>query len=375
MTDNSSLPLKGVRILDFSRILSGPYTTMILADMGAEVIKIEPIEKGDETRSFPPFLGELSHYFIALNRNKKSIAINLKSADGAEIARRLAAQSTVLVENFRHGVMDRLGLGYDRLAPLNPALIYCSITGFGSDSPLRDQPAFDLVVQALSGVMSINVDAGEAPRKLGLPIGDLAGSIFAVFGIQAALYRLKATGKGGKVEISMLDGLLGLLGYLSQIYFVTGQSPQPFGNRHPSLTPYGMFKTKDSHVIVACLTEVFWANLTRALERPDLLIDTRYSEYQARLTNRDSLEKTVSDCFAEQTTEYWLDRLRKFDVPHAPILSVAEAISQPHVTARQMIQTVPGLSGEEIKLMNSPIRFGGEPARDFKAPPTLGKEF
>jgi crotonobetainyl-CoA:carnitine CoA-transferase CaiB-like acyl-CoA transferase len=319
-------PLAGIKVLDFSRILSGPYASMVLADLGAEVIKIEPMEKGDETRNFPPFQGKLSHYYIALNRNKKSVALNLKTPEGVKIAKDLARQSDIVLENFRPGVMNRLGLGYDTLRKDNPRLIFGSITGFGQDSPHGDKPAFDIVAQALSGVMSVNCEPGQAPNKLGIPLGDMAGSIFSLFGLLAALHERNVTGKGRHVEVAMLDSLIALQGYLSQIYFVTGQSPQPVGTQHPSIVPYGSFQTSDGHVIVACLTERFWHNFARCLDHEELIEDPRFALYEDRLANRDALQQIVHARMSQATTDFWLDRLSAFDVPNAPILSIGVAL-------------------------------------------------
>lgn len=367
-------PLSGIRVLDFSRILSGPYASMILADLSAEVIKLEPIEKGDETRNFPPFVNGMSHYYIALNRSKKSVALDLKSPEGVQIAKELAAQSDIVLENFRPGVMDRLGLGYDVLKALNPALIYCSITGFGRNSPHGDKPAFDIVAQALSGVMSVNREPGQAPNKLGLPLGDMAGSIFSLFGVLAALHERNATGEGRHVEIAMLDSLIAMQGYLSQIYFVTGDSPQPVGTQHPSIVPYGSFPTQDGHVIVACLTERFWHNFARSLDRADLIDDPRFAQYQARLANRDALEPIIHERMTRDSTEYWLDRLTEFDVPNAPILSIGEALSQEHVAAHDLIETVDHPQIGSLRMVRTPILFDGEGSARAEAPSTLGQD-
>ncbi|MGR3462190.1 MAG: CaiB/BaiF CoA transferase family protein [Roseovarius sp.] len=367
-------PLAGVKVLDFSRILSGPYASMVLADLGAEVIKIEPIEKGDETRNFPPFQGKLSHYYIALNRSKKSIALNLKSPEGVQIARDLARQSDIVLENFRPGVMERLGLGYQTLHEDNEGLIYCSITGFGQDSPLGDKPAFDIVAQALSGVMSVNREPGQAPNKLGIPLGDMAGSIFSLFGLLAALHERNVTGKGRHVEVAMLDSLIALQGYLSQIYFVTGQSPQPVGTQHPSIVPYGSFPTSDGHVIVACLTERFWHNFARCLGHEELIEDPRFSAYEQRLANRDALQEIIQDRMTRDATDYWLARLSEFDVPNAPILSIGEALDQPHVQARRLVETADHPTEGSMKLVRGPIRFDGEGPMPAKAPSLLGED-
>lgn len=315
----------------------------------------------------------MSHYYIALNRSKQSIALDLKSPEGAQIARDLAAQSDVVLENFRPGVMDRLGLGYEQLKADNPSLIYCSITGFGRNSPHGDKPAFDIVAQALSGVMSVNCEPDQAPNKLGIPLGDMAGSIFSLFGLLAALHERNATGKGRHVEVAMLDSLIAMQGYLSQIYFVTGESPKPVGTQHPSIVPYGSFPTSDGHVIVACLTERFWHNFARALDRDDLIDDPRFSQYEQRLANRKDLEPIIHDRMTQDTTAYWLDRLEEFDVPSAPILSIGDALDQPHVAARNMVTPVSHPVVGDMRLVNNPILFDGENPAQNTAPNLLGE--
>ncbi|MDK3016826.1 CaiB/BaiF CoA transferase family protein [Pseudodonghicola flavimaris] len=372
--NRAARPLAGIRVLDFSRILSGPYASMVLADLGAEVTKIESVEKGDETRGFPPFVGDMSHYYIALNRSKKSVSLNLKSPEGVEIARRLAAQSDIVLENFRPGVMDRLGLGYDRLRADNPALVYCSITGFGRNSPHGDKPAFDIVAQALSGVMSVNCEPGQAPTKLGLPLGDLAGSIFSLFGVLAALHERHVTGQGQHVEVAMLDSLIALQGYLSQIYFVTGESPKPVGSQHPSIVPYGSFPTADGHVIVACLTERFWHNFACCLDHEELIADPRFARYEARLANRDQLEPIIHARMIRDSTAYWLDRLTAFDVPNAPILSIGEALEQDHVAAHGLIEEVTHPEIGTLRLVRGPILFDGAGPAPATAPARLGAD-
>nr|WP_321463012.1 CaiB/BaiF CoA-transferase family protein [uncultured Cohaesibacter sp.] len=375
-TQNSSRrgPLDGIKVLDFSRILSGPYASMVLADLGAEVIKVEPISGGDDTRNFPPFQNGLSHYYIALNRNKQSISLDLKSPEGIDIAKRLAAKCDILIENFRPGVMERLGLGHETLKAENEKLIYCSITGFGNDSPHSDKPAFDIVVQALSGVMHLNREPDQPPNRLSLPLGDMAGSIFSMFGILAALHERSVTGRGSRVEIPMLDSLIAMLGYLSQIYFITGQSPQPVGTRHPSIVPYGSFPTSDGYVIVACLTDRFWQNFAKCLGKPEWLSDIRFSLYENRLANRDQLEAMIFERMREDSTAYWLAQLTEYDVPHAPILDVAEALDQEHVTRRGLIETVHHDKVGDLKLVKSPMRFDGSGPQAARAPSLLGED-
>lgn len=377
MTTNTNTtrtgPLAGIKVLDFSRILSGPYASMVLADLGAEVVKVEPIGTGDETRNFPPFKGPLSHYYIALNRSKQSITLDLKTPEGAKVARDLAAKCDVVLENFRPGVMDRLGLGYDDLKQDNPGLVYCSITGFGRNSPHGDKPAFDIVAQALSGVMDVNREPGQAPNKLGIPLGDMAGSIFSLFGLLAALVERNATGKGRHVEIAMLDSLIAMQGYLSQIYFVTGESPQPVGTQHPSIVPYGSFPTNDGHVIVACLTDRFWHNFARCLGRADLITDPRFAEYEKRLANRDALEVIIHEIMQQDTTDQWLARLTEFDVPNAPILSIGQALEQDHVAAHGLIETASHPEVGDMKLVRGPILFDGQGPSPASAPALLGE--
>jgi crotonobetainyl-CoA:carnitine CoA-transferase CaiB-like acyl-CoA transferase len=373
-TEHSRGPLDGIKVLDFSRILSGPYASMVLADLGAEVIKIEPIEKGDETRNFPPFVGGLSHYYIALNRSKKSVALDLKSPEGVQIARDLAAQSDIVLENFRPGVMERLGLGYETLKLENPSLIYCSITGFGKNSPHADKPAFDIVAQALSGIMSVNCEPGQAPNKLGLPLGDMAGSIYSIFGILAALHERNQSGQGRLVEIAMLDSLIAMQGYLSQIYFLTGESPKPVGTQHPSIVPYGSFPTSDGHVIVACLTERFWHNFARCLDRSDLIDDPRFALYETRLKNRGELEPIINCRMTSESTAYWLARLSAFDVPNAPILSIGEALEQEHVAAHGLIETVEHPKVGSLRMVRGPILFDGQGPVPASSPSLLGED-
>nr|WP_321455835.1 CoA transferase [uncultured Cohaesibacter sp.] len=366
-------PLHGIKVLDFSRILSGPYASMVLADLGADVIKVEPISGGDETRNFPPFQNGMSHYYIALNRSKKSISLDLKSPEGRKIAHQLADKSDIVIENFRPGVMDRLGLGFDTLRASNEKLIYCSITGFGKTSPHGNKPAFDIVVQALSGAMHMNREPGQPPNKLSLPLGDMGGSIFSIFGILAALHERNQTGSGRHVEVAMLDSMIAMLGYLSQIYFVSGQAPTPVGTRHPSIVPYGSFPTSDGYVIVACLTERFWQNFARALELDHLLDDQRFSIYESRLMNRDALERIICERMGQDGTDFWLERLTEFDVPNAPILDVAEALEQQHVADHNLIEAITHPEAGDLKLVRSPILFDGQGPVPAKAPSFLGE--
>src|ERR1700730_603309 len=283
-------PLQGIRVIDLTRVLAGPFATQSLGDLGAEVLKIEPPELGDETRHFPPFVGGESHYFLGINRNKKSLVVDLQRPEGAEILRRLVATADILVENYRPGVMDRLGLGYDRLAAINPRLIYCAISGFGLTGPLRDKPSFDIVTQALSGALSINGERGHLPVKLGIPLGDMVGGIFGPMAILAALHERARTGRGRLIDISLYDGLIGMLCSFSEIAFITGEDPPTMGSSHPNIVPYGSFPASDGSIIIAVLSERFWGNLCTALERPDLAADPRFANPTGRRDHRDELD-------------------------------------------------------------------------------------
>ena len=373
MTSDWKGPLGNIRVLDFTRVLAGPFATQLLGDLGADIVKIEAPGKGDDTRHFPPFLGELSHYFIALNRSKRSIVLDLRKPEAIEIVRRMAATADVVIENFRPGVMDRLGLGYAALAAINPRIVYCAISGFGATGPMSDKPSFDIVTQALSGAMSVNGEPGQPPVKLGLPLGDMVGGIYGSIGVLAALNERNETGRGRKIDLSLLDGLMGMLGYLAQLYFVNGTSPAPVGTRHPNLVPYGAFKASDGYIIVACLTEEFWKNLARAIGQPDLPADERFRDYPSRLKHRDALDAIVQAAIGARPVAEWLKILDENDVPHAPILSVGQALEHPNTTARGMVETVTHPVVGEMRLVGRPIRYEGAPQAPLTPPPLLGE--
>ena len=366
-------PLEDVRILDFTRVLAGPFTTQILSDLGAEVLKIEAPGGGDDIRAIAPFApGGESHYFLALNHNKRSLVIDLKSPRGIEIVKSLVKQCDVVVENFRPGVMDAFGLDFETLQAINPRLVMCSISGFGAYGPLRDTPSFDIVTQAYSGAMSVNGEPDGPPVKLGVPFGDMAGGVFGAPAILAALHECQRTGRGRHIDISLMDGLIGMLGYLSQAYFVTGQSPQRMGSAHASVAPYGAFAASDGYVIVACLTERFWRNFACALERKDLLDDERFADYESRIAHRPALDAIINAVMPEKTMAEWDDILNACDVPHAPILNVGDALEHPHTKARQMVETVEHASAGLMRMVGRPIKFAGAQQTPLNAPPVLG---
>lgn len=366
-------PLKNIQVLDFTRVLAGPYATLILGDLGARVIKVEAPGKGDDTRGFPPFHQGLSHYYIAMNRNKSSIAIDLRQREGREIALKLADRSDVLVENFRPGVMDRLGLGYNDISARAPGIVYCSISGFGMEGPLSTKPSFDIVTQALSGAMSVNGEPGGGPAKLGLPLGDMVGGINGSIAVLAALTERNETGRGRHIDISLLDGLTGMLGYLAQLYFVTGKSPVPVGTRHPNLVPYGSYQTLDGHIIIACLTEEFWKHLAQAIGRTELTSDPRFESYESRLRNRDALDAEVSAAILKRPTTEWVKILEENDVPNAPILSVEQALEHSNTAARGMVTTANHPTLGVFRMVGRPIKFPGSPQPPLGPPAQLGE--
>lgn len=366
-------PLQGIRVIDFTRVLAGPSASLALADLGAEVIKIEPPGSGDETRTFPPFRNGESHYYISVNRGKKSIVIDLKSEAGLKLARDLASECDVLIENYRPGVMDRLGLGYEVLAELNPGLIYCSISGFGQNGPLKDKPSFDIVLQALSGAMSVNGDPGGVPTKMGIPLGDLIGGINGPIGILAALHERHVTGRGRQIDVSLLDGMLGMLGYLAQLAFFNGEDPQPQGSQHPNLVPYGAFPAKDGSIIIACLTNSFWARICSALGMPELIEDTRYDSLEKRRDCREQVNALIAEHTRQKTVKELEDILSEHQVPNAPILGIQEALSQPQAVARDMVVETEHKTLGKIPVVNRVIKFPGEQQPVPAAPAVLGQ--
>jgi crotonobetainyl-CoA:carnitine CoA-transferase CaiB-like acyl-CoA transferase len=366
-------PLQGVRVLDFTRVLAGPAAALALADLGAEVWKVEPPGTGDDTRLFPPFREDVSHYFLSVNRGKKSIVIDLKTEAGVALAKDLAAKCDILIENYRPGVMDRLGLGYEALSAINPRLIYCAISGFGMTGPLRDRPSFDIVLQAMSGALSVNGEMGGAPMKMGIPLGDLVGGVNGPIGILAALYERSVTGRGRLIDVSLLDGMFGMLGYLAQLAFFTGEDPQPQGSQHPNLVPYGSFPARDGSIIIACLTNSFWGRICDALGMSQFIGDPRFDTLQHRRDNRDQVNEWIATFTRQKTVQELVELLAEHEVPHAPILGIKEALSQPQAVARAVVVETEHEVLGKIPIVNRPIKFAGAAQPVPAAPPVLGQ--
>jgi crotonobetainyl-CoA:carnitine CoA-transferase CaiB-like acyl-CoA transferase len=367
-------PLSGIRVLDFSRVLAGPAASQALADLGAEVIKVEPPGDGDDTRTFPPFDEGHSVYFLGINRGKKSIVIDLKAEAGVALARDLAAKCDILVENYRPGVMDRLGLGYETLSVINPRLIYCAISGFGMTGPLRDYPSFDIVTQAMSGAFSVNGERDRPPTRLGIPLGDLVGGVNGPIGILAALYERTVTGKGRLIDVSLLDGLMGLLAYLPQIAWHNDENPKPQGAQHPNLVPYGVFPAKDGLIVIACLTNAFWGNICRALGLEGYIDDDRFNMIEKRRENRVEVDTMISAKTALLTFDELAVVFIKHNVPHAPILGVRDALAQQQAVAREMVVETEHAALGTIRIVNRSIKFPENQQPVPTAPPVLGQD-
>ncbi len=368
------IQLGKVKIVDFSRVLSGPYSTLILGDLGADIIKVEEPTEGDATRENRPFVNGQSHYFLSLNRNKRSLGLNLKSEEGKAVALKLVGEADVVVENFRPGKMAALGLDYETLSKLNPRLIYCSISGFGQDGALAQTPAYNDVVQGLSGVMSLNGEPDGMPVKVGIPIGDLAAGMFAAMGILAALYEREGTGKGAHIDISMLDCLMGMLGYSAGWYFATGKSPHRVGSRHHSIAPVGVFRAADGKdLILAVFITKFWRRFCEAAGRNDLATDERFAAAQSRVENSAELYPIIEKLVASKPLAEWLRLLSVGDVPHAPVLSVGEALEQDYVQYRNMMVEATHPTYGPVKMVGPVIKTRGQGPADCAAPPMLGE--
>jgi len=365
----------GVRVLDLSRMLAGPYGSMLLADMGADVVKVEEPGAGDPMRAMgPPFLpGGESAYFLAINRNKKSLALDLATPAGRGVFLELAAQADVVWENFRPDVMSRLGLGYDVLSALNPRLVMCSLSAYGQDGPYRDWPAFDLALQAMGGAMSITGAAGGGPVRMGLPMGDLAGGLFGALSVAGALLRRTRTERGAHVDLSLLDCQVSLLSYLAQYFWTDGLVPGPMGSAHASVVPYGALATRDGHLIVAVFAEKFWRGFCVAIGHPEWERDPRFATNRDRLSNRPTLMTLVGDVLTTRTTDEWLSRMQAEGVPAAPILGVDRVLEDPQVKHRQMVVEMKHPRHGATATLGTPIKCDGEMGLDVTPPPRLGE--
>jgi crotonobetainyl-CoA:carnitine CoA-transferase CaiB-like acyl-CoA transferase len=368
--------LGGVRVLDLSRMLAGPYGSMLLADLGAEVIKIEEPAGGDPMRAMgPPFLGpdRESAYFLSINRNKKSVALDLETPEGREVFHDLCRVSDVVWENFRPGVMTRLGCAPETLRRLNPRLVVCSISAFGQEGPYREWPAFDLALQAMGGAMSLTGEAGRPPARMGLPIGDLAGGMFGALAVASALFRRAQTREGTYFDLSLLDCQVSLLTYVAQYFWADGRVPGRVGSGHASVVPYQAFPTRDGHVVVAVFAEKFWAGFCRAIERPELAADPRFDSNPKRVERREELVPVLEAIFPGRSTTEWLARLQREGVPAAPINTVDRVVKDPQVLLREMVVGLEHPTLGTLRTLGAPIKDAGAPAFHAAPPPALGE--
>jgi CoA:oxalate CoA-transferase len=367
-------PLEGVRVLDLTRVLAGPYCTMMLSDLGAEIIKVEVPGSGDDSRAFGPFRNGTSLYFITVNRGKESIAINLKTEAGKKLLKDLAAKCDVVVENFRPGTMEKLGLGWDVLQKLNPRLIYAAVSGFGHSGPDSKRPAYDILVQAMGGVMSITGWPDAPPTRVGMSLGDITAAIFGANGIMAALYHREKTGKGQKVDVAMLDCQVAILENALVRFQVDGEPPSPLGTRHPTITPFQAFRAADDWFVLAVGNDALWKTFCDAVARPDLLADQRFTTNNSRTKYLDELIPVLDVLFARKAAKVWLDLLEAAGVPAAPVNSIDKVMEDRQLKARNMFLTVKDEVAGEVTIPGNPIKMESLPETpDRPHAPAIGE--
>jgi crotonobetainyl-CoA:carnitine CoA-transferase CaiB-like acyl-CoA transferase len=366
--------LSGVRVVDLAHMLAGGYGSMLLGDLGAEVIKIEPLEIGDRTRLLgPPFVAGESGYFLGINRNKKSVALDLKKEEGCRVLYDLVRVSDVVFDNFRPGVMEEMGCGYETLKGVNPRIIYCTLSGFGEAGPYRDRPAFDLAIQAISGAMSITGEPGRPPVRMGVTMGDLGGSLFCALAISAALYAREKTGLGRKIDIALMDCLVSLLTYVGQYYLLDGKVPGPMGSAHVSVVPYQVFPAQDSYIVVAVFVEKFWQALCRVLGLEELVDDPRFAANDRRRDHREELIPILEDVFRTRPGEEWLRLLSKAGVPCGPINTLDRVFADPQVAARNMVVEMDHPKVGRFRSIGNPVKTPPMPEGPFEPPPMHGQ--
>ncbi|MDP9366569.1 MAG: CoA transferase [Chloroflexota bacterium] len=369
-----SLPLAGIRVVDLTRVMTGPYCTMMLGDLGADVVKVELPGRGDDTRAWgPPFVEGESVYFLSVNRNKRSVALDLKRDGGRDALWRLIERADVVVENFSPGTVDRLGFGYEAVRARRPGIVYAAISGFGQDGPDHRRTAYDLILQGMSGMMSVTGPVGGPPTRLGVPIADIAAGMFAAFGVVGALFHRERTGEGQYVDTSMLGGQVALLTYQAGTFLATGEVPGPLGNAHPIIAPYDTFATADGHVNIAVGNDAIWARFCAALGLEGLRDDPRFAANADRITNRAALYAILEETLAALPTAEVVARLDAASVPCGPIRNVDEAVSDPQTRAQGLIQEMPHPTLGTVAVPGFPYHFGGTPLAVRYPPPLLGQ--
>ncbi|MDO8626923.1 MAG: CoA transferase [Candidatus Diapherotrites archaeon] len=367
-------PLDGIKVLDLSRILAGPYCSMLLADMGAEVIKVERPVQGDDSRAFgPPFVEKESTYFMSVNRNKKSITLNFKNPRALEIVKKLIQNSDVLIENFRPGYMESIGLGFDEVHKLNSKLIYASISGFGHTGPMASNPGYDLAVQGMSGIMDITGSPDGPPFKVGTSIADILAGIYANQGILLALISRGKTGKGQKIDVALLDGMVSLLTYQAGSFFATGKAPSRKGNQHPSICPYETFRTRDGWLNLAVGNDKLWLEFCDLLELQNEKENSKFATNGERVKNRSELLKILEPIFEKKSTEDWGKLFDEKGIPWGPILTLDKVLTHPQVLAREMVQELVHVKGFKVKVTGIPVKLSSTPGKIETAPPSIGQ--
>jgi formyl-CoA transferase len=379
MTQTPGL-LNGIRIIDLTRVLAGPYCTQLLGDLGADVIKIEAPGRGDDTRHWgPPFTdapdgeqGE-SAYFLSANRNKRGLTLNLKSEKGLDILKELIRQGDVLVDNFRTGTLARWGLDYETLQELRPGLIYCTITGYGSDGPYKDRAGYDFMVQAMGGFMSVTGPADGGTTRAGVAIADLSTGIFASNAILAALFARERTGQGQRIDMALLDSQVAIMSYVASNYLVSGELPGRFGNGHPNIVPYQEFQARDQQFAFACGNDNQWRKFSTAVSHPEWITDDRFATNTARLSNRSTVVAMLNDLFATRNAAEWMALCDEIGIPSAPINNMAQVFDNEQVQARNTRLDVPHPTAGSVPLINSPLKIPTNPTSVRYPPPTLGQ--
>lgn len=366
--------LDGIRVLDLARVLAGPYCTMVLGDLGAEVIKIEQPGRGDDTRHWgPPWAGGESAYYLSINRNKKSVTLNLKDERAREIIRRLAMTSDIVVENFKVGALERMGIGYQELSALNPRLIWCSITGYGQDGPDAGRAGYDFVIQGEAGIMSITGEPDGEPMKVGVAIVDITTGLFASNAILAALHARERTGKGQQIDASLLSSAVAWLANVGSSYLVSGEPTERLGNAHPSIVPYQTFRARDRWIIVGAGNDRQYQALCRILDQPELASDERYATNPGRVVHRDELVATLQAIFETRDSDYWLAEMTAAGIPCGPINTVDQVFEMPQIQHRNMVIEIPHPTAGSVRMAGIPYRLSDTPAEVRLHPPLLGE--
>lgn len=370
-----TLPLEDIRVLDLTRILTGPFCTMILADLGAEVIKVEMPRSGDDTRHWgPPFIGKESAYFLSINRNKKSLTLNLKKEKGRKILYSIAKKSDVLLENFRPGVTERLKVDFKTISQINPQIVYCSISSFGQTGPYRDRLAYDLVIQGMGGLMGITGEPDHAPVRIGVAIADIGAGMYGAIAVLSAIMAQKRTKKGRRIDISLLDGTVSWLTYMAANYFATGKNPRKLGSAHPNIVPYQCFEAGDGkYLTLAVGNDSIWKNFCKAIGYERLIYDERFSTNPKRVKNRETLVDLLIKLFATRSRSEWIEALLSNEVPCGPVYTLDEIFTDPQVLHRNMVLEINHPKVGKIKQIGIPMKFSEMSSRVNVAPPLLGQ--